>query len=298
MSDEQAKQFLEQATQSLQSGQFQQALDLAEQAIALKENDESQILKGIALSQLNQPDGATTAFRRAITLNAYNPKAYYNLAVHYYAQGQRNEALEMARETVRIDSKHAGARDLVARIDAELTPKTDVAAPRIMDDGTTTTAGPETPPSEGIGPQAPYQGPPTGGYTRPGYETSGVHSLQFVERMGKTWDTFAWILIVILAIACIFYWVTNIGQFMEAFGNPEAMRRLGGMNAFSNMSIFQLVVAIIGFLARIAALVWMIMELSDRRGNWLWLLPYLLCCCCAGADWLVMGIYLLAGRQK
>jgi len=295
MSEEQAKQFLEQATQSLQSGQFQQALDLAQQAISLQESDEAQILRGIALSQLNQPDGATEAFRRAISLNAHNPKAYYNLAVHYYALGQKNEAIEMAREAVRIDSKHAGARDLVTRIEAELNPPVDAGAPRIMDDGTTVSGGPQG--SAGPTAQGPYQSPPMGNYERPGYSTAGVHSLQFVERLGKTWDTIAWIIIVIVFAVFVISWITNFGQIMEAFSNPAAARRMGGMNAFSSMNLFQMLLSIVGMLARLGGLVWMIMELSDRRGNWLWLLPYILCCCC-GVDWLVMGIYLLAGRQK
>src|SRR5688572_28332388 len=118
MSEEQAKQFLDQATQSLQSGQFQQALELVDQSIALKGDDaEAHILRGIALSQTGQPDVATESFRKAISLSHNNPKAYYNLAVHLYSRGQKSESIEMAREAVRLDTKHAGARDLVTRIE-------------------------------------------------------------------------------------------------------------------------------------------------------------------------------------
>lgn len=311
MSEEQAKQFLEQATQSLQSGQFQQALDLAEQSLAMKETDEAFILKGISLSQLGRPDEATQALRRAITLGPYNPKAYYNLAVHYYAQGQKNEALEMAREAVRIDSKHAGARDLVTRIEAESMPAQTVQAPRIDEPippaGQETSSGQASPPmtgpiqpgpsAPGAGPNAPYQSPPPpGGYYRPGYETSGVHSLQFVANMGKTWDTIAWVLVAVLLAVTAVSLATNFGVMMEAFSNPERARELSGMSGFGQGG-FQIMLSIVGLAARLGSLVWMILELSDRRGNWLWLLPYILCCCC-GFDWLVLGIYLLAGRQK
>lgn len=303
MADDQVKQFLEQATQSLQSGQFQQALDLADQAVALQESDEAQLLRGVALSQLNQPDSATEAFRRAISLNAHNPKAYYNLAVHYYALGQKNEALEMAREAVRIDSKHAGARDLVTRIEAESAPKSEVQPARVMDDGSTQEAGANADPMGGPmpggapGPQAPYQAPVQGNYARPGYETSGVHSLQFVANMGKTWDTIAWILIVVMFAIFVLGWVTNFGQIMEVLNNPEAARRMGGFNSFGTMGAFQIILSIVGIIFRLVSLVWMILELTDRRGNWLWLLPYILCCCC-NAEWLPLGIYLMAGRQK
>lgn len=304
MSEEQAKQFLDQATQSLQSGQFQQALDLVDQAIALHEtNSEAHILRGIALSQTGQPDAATDAFRRALMLSPHSAKAYYNLAVHYYSLGRKPEALEMAREAVRSDSQHAGAKDLVARIESEGQPSQDVVAPRLDDplkpgepqpisQAPTGMQGPG--PVSPQQPMSPYQTPP-GGYYRPGYETSGVHSLQFVANMGKTWDTIAWVLVVSLLAIFVVSLILNLGMYMEMFNNPEAFQRMGALGMGTTAA--QLILSIVGILARLAALVWMIMELSDRRGNWLWLLPYILCCCC-GVDWLVMGIYLLAGRQK
>jgi len=85
------------------------------------------------------------------------------------------------------------------------------------------------------------------------------------------------------------------GDMMQAFNNPENFQRMSGMG-FGRTGI-QLVVSLLGILIRLGSLVWMILELSDRRGNWLWLLPYLLCCCC-GFDWLILAIYMLAGRQK
>lgn len=310
MSAEQAKEFLNQATQSLQSGQFQQALELVEQSIALKGDEaEAHILRGIALSQTGQPDTATESFRKAISLAHNNPKAYYNLAVHLYSRGEKSEAIEMAREAVRLDTKHAGARDLVTRIEMEAQPDSGVKAPRVEEP--LAPSGMEPPPGTGVsgpsspserpspGPSAPYQTPPSqqpaGGYYRPGYETGGIHSLQFVANMGKTWDTIAWALIVVSFAV----FVGSIALFMpfyqELFRNPENMSRMSTMGLGGGP--LSIVLQIVSWLATLASLVWMILELSDRRGNWLWLLPYILCCCC-GFHWVVLGIYLLAGRAK
>ena len=311
MSAEQAQEFLKQATQSLQTGQFQQALELVEQSIALKGDDsEAYILKGIALSQTGQPDGASEAFRKAISLAPYNPKAYYNLAVHSYAQGQKAEALEMAREAVRLDTKHSGARDLVTRIEAESMPNADVRAPRVEEP--LAPSGMEPPPGTGVAPPStgqpgtpgpapgsPYQAPPSAqqqqGYYRPGYETGGVHSMQFVANMGKTWDTIAWGLIVVSLLVFVGSLALFMPVYMEMFRNPENMSRMGTMGLGGGA--LSIVLQIVSWLATLASLVWMILELSDRRGPWLWLLPYILCCCC-GFHWVVMGIYLLAGRAK
>lgn len=312
MSEEQAKQFLDQATQSLQGGQFQQALELVDQSIALKGDDaEAYILRGIALSQTGQPDVATESFRKAISLAHNNPKAYYNLAVHLYSRGQKSESLEMAREAVRLDTKHAGARDLVTRIEMEAQPDAGVKAPRVEEPlaptgmepppgtGMSAPSSPSDRPPTALTPSSPYQTPPSqqppGGYYRPGYETGGTQSLQFVDNMGKTWDTIGWALIGASLIVFVALLVLFMPLYAEIFRNPENMSRMGTMGiAGGGLSM---VLQLVGYLAQLLSLVWMILELTNRRGNWLWLLPFILCCCC-GFQWIPMGIYLLAGRAK
>jgi hypothetical protein len=162
------------------------------------------------------------------------------------------------------------------------------------------------PPSQGAGPatgapgpSAPYQTPPSqqpaGGYYRPGYETGGIHSLQFVANMGKTWDTIAWALIVVSLVVFVGSIALYMPLYAEMFRNPENISRMSTMGLGGGA--LSIVLQIVSWLATLASLVWMILELSDRRGNWLWLLPYILCCCC-GFHWVVLGIYLLAGRAK
>ena len=121
MANEQAKAFVDQATQSLQNSQFQQALELVDQAIAIEPGaSDSHVLRGICLSQLGQPDAATEALRKAIMLSPYNAKAYYNLAVHQNALGNKKEACELAREAVGVDPRHAAAKQFLAQLETEL----------------------------------------------------------------------------------------------------------------------------------------------------------------------------------
>lgn len=121
MANEQAKAFVDQATQSLQNSQFQQALDLIDQAIAIDPGiSDAHVLRGICLSQLGQPDAATEAFRKAIMISPYNSKAYYNLAVHYNGLGNKKEACELAREAVGVDPRNGSAKQLLLQLEAEL----------------------------------------------------------------------------------------------------------------------------------------------------------------------------------
>jgi tetratricopeptide (TPR) repeat protein len=334
MADEQAKEFINQATQSLQNGQFDQALELIDQAIALDPNNsEAYVLKGIALSQTNQPDAATDALRQAITLSPYNAKAYYNLAVHLYSIGKKNEAMDMAREAVNIDPKHSGARELVTRIENERHPQPAEPRPSAYPGDPLSAPPPPAPgdpiPGQGPGQQAPsdplppgtgfrppetpgqpmgappapgqpYGQPPVGSpygqqqYTRPGYEAP-AHNLPFIEKMGSAWRVIGWALVA-SSLAVFIISIFMMGDFFAAMANPEnmeaAMQQImeggGAGNIFLN---------ILSMVAWIGSLLYMIFDIIDRRGNWLWLLAFFVGCCCCGLYWVPMAIYLFAERN-
>jgi len=345
LSAEQAKQFLDQATQSLQGGQFEQALELAEQAIGLApENSEAFVLKGIALSQLSRPDESTESFRHAIMLAPYNVKAYFNLAVHYYALGQKVPAEEMAREAVRIEPKHAGARDLLGRLELEklaatqeqnqrpVSPHDPLAGPGAQPPfGHTPRETPGAPPPQaqppaqppvvsqpseaGPGPQPPDPIPPPSqapapppearpaapapsapppGYYRPGYQQPATHSLTFVENLGKAWDSAGWGLAVfstIVGIVSLVRFSVLMAQYnWDIFALNKAQQNVLGMSGGD------ILLNLIFMFLLLMSFVWLMMELTDRRGNWLWLLPFIICCCCYGYG-PVMMIYLWKGRE-
>lgn len=336
MSEEQVKQFVDQATQSLQGGNFEEALNLVEQAIALDERySEAYVLKGIALSQLSRPDEATAAFRNAILHGPYNAKAYFNLAVHYYALGQEVQAEEMAREAVRIDPKHGGARELVSRIESGRKPQSGVgvgqasnpfpgdplADPSAPPPGTGGPMGP--PPSQpsapqppaaaaseqpsapqqpyGSAPQQPYGAPqqPYGaaptpqGYYRPGYENTNVHSLTFVANMGKTWDTIGIVLSVAMLIVFVISMAMSMSMFTQIMQNPQSFQN--NPNLFAGGG--NMIVSFIYYPVMLASWVWLIMDIVDRRSNWLWVLPYFICCCCS-LQGVVQLIYIFKGRNN
>lgn len=338
MSEEQVKQFIDQATQSLQGGNFEEALNLVEQAIALDERaSEAHVLKGIALSQLSRPDDATAAFRNAIMHGPYNAKAYFNLAVHYYALGQEVQAEEMAREAVRIDPKHGGARELVSRIESGRKPQSGVGVgqgstpypgdplsdPNLPPPGTSgplpgqpmtpqaPSGGPQQPVSPeqpsapqqpyGAAPQQPYGAPqqPYGaaptpqGYYRPGYESAGVHSLRFVENMGKTWDTIGIVLGVAMLAMFIVSLFMSMGMVTEMMRNPQSFQN--NPNLFTGGG--NIVLSILYYPIMLGSWVWLIMDIVDRKSNWLWVLPYFICCCCS-LQGVVQLIYIFKGRNN
>lgn len=275
---EQVSEFIKLATQAIQDGQAARALELVEQAISLDPNQaDAHLLKGIALAQSNQPDAATAAFRQAIHLAPDSAKAYYNLATHQYQQGQRAEALAMSREALRIDPSHAAARNLVALLEQERAEPT---------------------PSPGSPYQAAPVAPAPSPYLRTGYEQP-AHSIAWVEKLGGTWTLLAWLIVLVSAGTMALSVVLQMPLYqgiLENLNNPDAIQRLAreSQEAMGGLGVL---LQILSWGSILAIFSWMVIDLVDRRGNWLWMIPFVLCTCC-GLGWMVMPIYLVAGRKK
>lgn len=278
---EQAQEFVQQATQAVQNGQFAQALDLIDQALAINPSmGDAYILRGIALAQSQQPDAATAAFRQAIAINPQNPKAYYNLATHLYQRNQKAEAKAMAEESIRLDPTHSAAKDLVALISQEAA---QAAAPPQEQ---------AQPYGSPYGAEQPYA-PPQSPYYRPGY-TQPQHSIAFVENMGSSWPAIAWV-IVALGVTSVILMIMIVMPLMELASQPDGFQKMMEQ-AQAGGTALNLIYNIMHYGGFLAAMVWLIMDIVDRRGNYLWILPMVLCCCC-GAHFIPLTLYLLLGRK-
>lgn len=302
MSQDQARQFVDQATQSIQSGQFDQALQLVEQALAIDPAlVDAHILKGIGLSQTGQPDAATDSFQRAITLDPNSAKAQYNLAVHLYAQGRKTEALQAARAAANLDASHSTARQLISTIETELAGPSTVGMPNPNDPLAAPPQTPSVPPIEGPKPFAP---PPPVGQVPPGPQNpymkeayqGPIHSIPFVERLGQTWVYIGWGIAVISLSAFIFtlalYYPAISSWASSGSSDPKALS--DKLEHLQGVTILQ----ILSWTGILGILTWSIMDLVDRRGNFIWLVPLVILSCCCGFGWLILPIYILAGRNK
>jgi tetratricopeptide (TPR) repeat protein len=280
----------EQATAAIQAGNFSEALDFVDRAIAETPSDsELQVLKGICLAQLQRNDEATAAFRQAITLSPYNAKAYYNLAVHQYQLGNKTEALAMATEAANTDIKHGGARKLIETINADLAgtnaPKS--VEPNPMDP----LSAPISSMPEPAERPRPVEPAPTVNYPRPGYGgNANDHSLAFVEKMGPGWLALGW-LTVLLNLG---YLAITVLLLMKFF--PQGTTDQAAMQAEIQKDPLAMPGNILFLGGWMGAIVWTILDLVDRRGNFLWLLPQVLCSCCVG--FITTPLYILVGRRK
>lgn len=280
MSNEQARALLDDATLAVQTGRYGDALPLVDQALALDpDNYEAFVVRGIALSQTNKPAEATEAFRKSIALNPNVPKPHYNLAVHLYGMGQREQALEALRAALRADPSHEGSLSLSRKIEQEL----GMAGP-----------SPEAP--------MPVGEPTEGGAEyyrsayREGYDSDpeAVHSIPIVEKMGSNWMIIGWVLV---ALPILLFALTLFISPGMAFSGPQ--QGANAQQAFANISPLVWVLTFSRLIAIFAGLTWMIMDVLDRRLNLVWIIPYVFCCCCGFGilQAATQATYMLVGRK-
>ncbi len=279
MSLEQVEQFIREAQQTMQTGHFAPALELTEQALALDPtSSDAHVLMGVALAQLNRPEEATQAFLAGIRFGPQNTKAFFNLAVHYHQQGQKALSEEMARETLRINSDHPGAKSLLGGNDSANEPDSQMMREVPRTSSETEPGAPNNARSQ------------TTATFRPGYDASTEGSLQFVERMGKGWVFIGMSLALLSLLIGFFAWADFL-QVLSQIGVGGDPNAIGAMIESSNTWL-----SVLSTLISLISLLWMIFDVIHRRGNWLWMLPYVLCCCCSFGG-VCQLIYLWQGRK-
>lgn len=84
---------------------YEDAIAHYEAAAAIRDNTTLHSNKGICLMQLGRYEDSEAAFRNAIRVDAENHNAWNNLGSLYFRQGGYEEALEFAREAIRLNPK-------------------------------------------------------------------------------------------------------------------------------------------------------------------------------------------------
>jgi tetratricopeptide (TPR) repeat protein len=278
---EQSNEYLRLATEAYGAQNFSSALENLEHALrADSSNVSAWILKGIVLAQTQRPSEATLAFEQAISAGPDNAKAYYNFATHMHQQGNSSRALDLAKMAVSLDPAMTSAQDLV----------------RILE------PGPNVPPA-GVGgipassTGSPYASPPSfAQYPREGYQPAGAHTVPFVEKLGPKWVVIGYAISVVALLFFVFWLAVAWPYIQEIFANFQDQAKVQAASEKVAAKTGGVAGQLITYMLPIAAVAWMIIDLIDRRGNFLWLIPGI-CCACCGMHWAILPLYIVLARK-
>ncbi len=259
MSEDQ-NSMLQQATDFINAGNFTEALERARNILITDPNNgDAKLIEAISLSQMNNSRDASEAFAAAIRLSPTNVKARFNAAVHEFNSGNVGQARTLAAEALNLDPNHEGTKELVSRM------------------------GPEQPQMQ-AGVSYPRE-------AMAGFEPAN-EGIAFVKSLGSKWVMIGWLLAAVsagLLALTIFGVASHWGEFMSASKDQAKMQEV--MQSMQNPMMQILSYAVLGL-----NLVWTIMDIIHRKGNFLWLIAHIPCSCC-GLSFITQSLYILLGRK-
>ncbi len=253
---------IQQATDFVNTGKFSEALTAAREGLESDpHNGDAKLIEAISLSQLGQSRDASEAFSAAIRLAPTNVKARFNAAVHEFNMGNVGQARNLANEALNLDPDHEGTKTLLEKM------------------------GPDQVPLQG-GSQYPRESPE-------GFMPQN-EGIAFVRNMGPSWVMIGWVL-AICSAASIGYTayntVTHWSELMAAISSKDQAQMQAITKAMQNpmMQIF-------AYAVLAGNMVWTIMDLIHRKGNFVWLIAHIPCTC-LGLSFITQPLYILLGRK-
>ena len=257
---------LQQATDFVNAGNYNEALEMARAVmVGDPSNGDAKLIEAISLSQLGNSRDASEAFAAAIRLAPTNVKARFNAAVHEFNNGNVGEARVLANEALSLDPSHEGTKELMTRMG----PETPVMA-----------NGVSYPRENMVDFQPPHEG------------------ISFIRKNSKVWTAIGWTISAASLFTFVLMWamiLPHVGEVMDATKNNDQTKIQALSKSFSSPL---LTMSSYGFVA--LNLVYMIMDIIHRKGNFIWLIVHIPCSCvgaCIGGNFITLPIYMLFGRK-
>ena len=265
MSSKSTRQTIDQGVAALQAGKYQEALRLLDIAIEQQpENGELYGLRAIAFAQVGRAEAATESFLKACKLDP-TAKTYYNLAVHQHNIGEKAAALETAQRCLFLDPQNKEANGLLATMTAE-SEQVQFSAKGVSLD-------------------------PTLLAKKRRYGFGRKHLFAVLAENQEPWVALGWTIVGFSIVATI---LMKLYFPLVAPAHPDPKNPLLGYKPGSSLSSFALIAF---FLTTIlSSMIWTSLDLIDRRGRALWMIPMMLCCFLF-LPFIPQSLYMYVGRR-
>ena len=258
---------LQKATDLVNSGHFTEALESARTAMTSDPNSgDAKLIEAISLSQLGNNRDASEAFSEAVRLSPTNVKARFNAAVHEFNNGNVGEARTFANQALSIDPDHEGTKVLIERM-----------GPQQVQMAT----GANYPRENMAGFEPPHEG------------------IAFIRANPSLWTAFGWIISALSLVFCIYFWASIIPHVSELVDAANSKNPTGSSREIAS-KISNPLLSFGPYVMVLANLIWMIMDIIHRRGNFVWLIIHIPASCLMaviGGNFITLPIYMIYGRK-
>lgn len=258
---------VQKATDLVNAGNFEQALEVACTAqVSDPNNGEAKLIEAISLSRLGNSRDASEAFSEAIRLSPNDAKPVFNAAVHEFNSGNLGEARNLANQALLLDPNHQGLKMLFDKM------------------------GPEAVP--------PVQGASYQRESVSSFEPAG-EGIAFLRNNPAAWTAMGWMISALSLIFCIYFWASIIPHIGEMVAATNSKNIQGSSREIAS-KISNPLLGLGPYVLVLLNLVWMIMDIIHRKGNFIWLILHIPASCIMsiiGGNFITLPIYMMFGRK-
>ena len=261
MSNDRSKPLIDEAIKALKKGDYSESLSILDKAAELNpENSEVYEIRGVAYAKLGRAEAAIESLRKATVL-APTAKNFYNLAFHLAEMGEQNQSVDMASEALKIDPKHVKSKELIKKLRGTSAPV-------------------------GKGGQT-----PTKPLRTTLYGFKGKHLFKDIGDHQKEWMALGWTIVGLSVVATILI------KFNFPFAAPKTPDFKSPFLGYKPIRS-PMAAGTIGFFVTmiLASMIWTSVDLIDRRGRAIWMVPMMICCFLF-MPFLPQAFYMFAGRK-
>ena len=265
MPSESSRESILKAAAEIQATRYAEALTLLDKATEV-DSDVAELyeLQGIAFAQTGRAEAATESFRKAIALDA-SPRGFFNLAVHYYNIGESAAAIEAVQKCLGLDADYPEATQLVSHLRG---------------------SGPE--------PQFSVQGQALESTVlsrKRRYGFGRKHLFAVLAENQEQWVALGWTIVGLSILSGLLI------KFVPPFQPPSQFNSkdiLAGLKPLPTVSAFGTIAFFLTMV--LASMFWTSLDLIDRRGRALWMIPMMLCCFTC-LPFISQALYMSIGRK-
>lgn len=238
---------IEAAREALAGAHYSKALQILDDAEEAGESSSNlHLLRGIAFAQTGRAEAATESLQKAAKLDP-TIVPLYNLAVHLANIGEKEDALNLAKRCQKLAPESTGVASLIQSIESA----SDEAA---FSAGGTALA-------------------PTRLAKKRRYGFGRKHLFEVLAVNQRQWVAFGWVVVALAMLAALWVKVdfplsapthANVkNPFLGYAPKP-------GLGSFAEIAFFVFSI--------LASMIWTSVDLIDRRGRALWMIPMMLGC--------------------
>jgi len=266
MSDDRVRVLIETATNALKQFKFAEALENLDEAAKVDPNcAEVYELRGIAFAEIGRGEAAIESVRKA-TMLAPSAKNFYNLAVLQYEIGDNGLAYDSVRAALELDPKHLSAKKLLRRI----------GGGKGGDPSFATAQGAVRPPQMS---------------KRTKYGFGKKHLFEVFGEHQREWTNMGWAIVGLAIVASI---LIKVNFPLVAPKVPDMKNLLAGYKPANTPAAFLTIAYFVTMI--LASMIWTSVDLIDRRGRALWMVPMMLGCFMF-IPFLPQALYMVVGRR-